>query len=851
MKWLWNASNTNKSAMNVLPGGAWGRTCSDSASCSKPTRLIRMFFLGALLYLAAVLPFIVYRGGIFFYYGDYNVQQVPFYILAHRAVRSGTLFWNFNIDLGSSTGGSYAFYLWGSPFFWISCLFSEKSLPYLLPVLMSFKYGTALCTSYSWLRRNVQTERGALMGALLYSFSGFAACNIVFQHFHEAIAFFPLYLLALDCAHEKFSSAFPASTGPNTASLGTSSRSSLGTSSKASSGASPVLFGILLFALATAGMSVVNYFFFFGQVIFLILYYILRYSLSQPARNTIKEILWFLLSGILGLSLAAFFLIQVWDTVSGNSRLSDVLTGYRLVAYNESTTPLAILKAMFFLPDLVGRGTLFTSDEIRVSSLSLYVPGCAMTGVIAFLRSRRGQKGDWKKRILLLCLVMMFIPVLNAVFSLFNSEYYARWFYMPLLVICLVTVQELEANDTKGLTSGFLVTFAADALILVCAFLPVDAADAAGDVSAGGLAALMPILKYPALFVVEAIITLVCLLLFLLILRVNQAAVVLTALCCVLTQVGVLFNGSTLISASGNTKWRSQLLESTPEIPGYNEASFQRVETDGTSTNYEMVWGYPTIHCFQSTVSPGIFQFYQGIGVRRSVTSQMNLSHIGARAILSARYYLENTQVSSDKSYDEQGGLLGYQRVGESSGYAIYENQNFIPMGFTFDRVMSEDTYSLLLDQDSTLADRMLVRDLILCNEDIETYGAYFEVQDTELNQDPITEEQFQLSCRERAESACTSFTTSNKGFTAKAFLDKENLVFFSVPYEKGWSAAIDGESTTIVKADYGLMAVLVPAGTHIITFTYVPYGWTIACGISLGALAVILALAILCKRIR
>lgn len=348
MKWLWNASNSQKSNNIAEPGNACCILTAKAPQHSR-TRYIRLFCLGALLYLAAVLPFIIYRGGIFFYYGDYNVQQVPFYILAHRSVRNGTLFWNFNIDLGSSTGGSYAFYLWGSPFFWISCLFPEKCLPYLLPILMSMKYGTALCTSHAWLRRNLQTDRGALIGALLYSFSGFAACNIVFQHFHEAIAFFPLYLLMLDLAHEHFAVA-PSSVRSAkgfTAGCSSADRSAAEYPSAICSAADhiadrkssaadhiadrkrSVISGVLFFALATAGMSVVNYFFFYGQVLFLVLYYLLRYACSQSLRCTIREILELVLSGILGLCLSAFFLIQVWDCVSGNSRLSDLLTGYR------------------------------------------------------------------------------------------------------------------------------------------------------------------------------------------------------------------------------------------------------------------------------------------------------------------------------------------------------------------------------------------------------------------------------------------------------------------------------------------------------------------------------------------
>ena len=38
---------------------------------------LKVFIGGMLVYLLAVLPFLIYRKGLFFYYGDYNVQQVP------------------------------------------------------------------------------------------------------------------------------------------------------------------------------------------------------------------------------------------------------------------------------------------------------------------------------------------------------------------------------------------------------------------------------------------------------------------------------------------------------------------------------------------------------------------------------------------------------------------------------------------------------------------------------------------------------------------------------------------------------------------------------------------------------
>ena len=116
---------------------------------------IVMFLSAFLMYVLAALPIFIRRGLPFFYYGDYNVQQIPFYLAAHRAVENGDFFWNWNIDLGGTMFGDFAFYLWGSPFFWITMLFDESAIPYLMPFLMALKYATAATCAYEAGKRAV------------------------------------------------------------------------------------------------------------------------------------------------------------------------------------------------------------------------------------------------------------------------------------------------------------------------------------------------------------------------------------------------------------------------------------------------------------------------------------------------------------------------------------------------------------------------------------------------------------------------------------------------------------------------------------------------------------------------
>ena len=68
-------------------------------------------------------------------------------------------------------------------------------------------------------------------------------------------------------------------------------------------------------------------------------------------------------------------------------------------------------------------------------------------------------------------------------------------------------------------------------------------------------------------------------------------------------------------------------------------------------------------------------------------------------------------------------------------------------------------------------------------------------------------------------------FNQTNDGFECKILLNQANLVFFSVPYDEGFTAYVNGVETEIEKVNYGLCAVYVPAGDNEIVFDYhTPY---------------------------
>ena len=148
--------------------------------CPQDKHALLAFFLVLGLAIVLFLPFVLTTRGYFTYYGDFNAQQLSFYRMAHDAVRAGAWGWDWNTDLGVNFIGSYSFYLLGSPFFWLTIPFPSAAVPYLMAPLLMLKMACMSLGAYLYLKRFVKAEY-AVLGAVMYAFSGFSIYNIFFN----------------------------------------------------------------------------------------------------------------------------------------------------------------------------------------------------------------------------------------------------------------------------------------------------------------------------------------------------------------------------------------------------------------------------------------------------------------------------------------------------------------------------------------------------------------------------------------------------------------------------------------------------------------------------------------------
>ena len=144
-------------------------------------------------------------------------------------------------------------------------------------------------------------------------------------------------------------------------------------------------------------------------------------------------------------------------------------------------------------------------------------------------------------------------------------------------------------------------------------------------------------------------------------------------------------------------------------------------------------------------------------------------------------------------------------------------------------------------DYESTVTvtrSNLLMRALVLSDADAAAYSQYLQpLPAAELND--LTYDRYVQDCADRRASACSVFQMTNSGFHAEITLDAPNLVFFSVPYDDGFTATVNGKETDILRVDEGLMAVLCPAGENTLDFVYQPDGIQLGKPVTLLSLVV------------
>ncbi len=765
---------------------------------------------GLVLGLAILLflPFIIYNRGYFIYYGDFNAQQIPFYKLAHEAIREGNIGWSWGTDLGVNFVGSYSFYLLGSPFFWLTLPFPTDWLPFMMAPLLALKMALAGWAAYAYTRRFLQ-PRLALIAGILYAFSGFSIYNIFFNHFHEAMVFFPLMLLGVEQYMKDGKRG--------------------------------------LFALSVLLSALSNYYFFIGQAFFIMIYWVIR-AMSGDWEKCGRRFFGLWLEALLGTLAAAILLLPSFYSVIQNSRTNEYLEGWGLLIYGTNQRLYDILHSFFFPPELPARANFLPDANNKWSSMTAWLPVFGCTGAIAYFQSRKHT--DWLRRLLIVLFFCATVPVLNAMFQLFNQMYYARWYYMLVLMLVLATMRCFEQDERYpvhwtraiGWAGGFTAAFTVLIGLVPKSWTP--------DEKTGKLT--IGLEKYPYRFWLYVFIAVVCLVLTALLVRLflENKRRFLTCCTAVCAFISLLFGWYFVAAGKSNSNYPDnyvieKLLENDAFVLPDGD-TFSRTDMNKGMDNQGMYWGQSTIQAFHSIVPGSVMDFYESVGVTRSVGSRPESTHYALRSLLSVRWLFDYAEQEGDVQLYNKNDEDAFVFNGEAkmpcwtyydtqNGFDIYENDCYIPMGFFYDGYITRSEYDALEEAQRQF---VLLKALVVEDADADKIPLpHLSVDDLYVYGESYAED-----CQKLAATAAQEFTVDNGGFTAKLTTDTTNWVFFSVPYESGWSATVNGKPAEIHTVNIGFMAVECPADENItVRFTYETPGLRMGLYISAATLVLLL----------
>ncbi len=700
------------------------------------------------------LPITILEKGLFFIGSDFNLQQMIFGEVMNYSLKEGSYLWTWFNDLGSDFIGTFSFYNLFSPFNVFTYLFPARWYPYLCSFLTIVKFGVGGLTSYLFLKRYVKNKKLVLLGSLLYSFSGFQFTNMLF-HYYDSVVLFPLLLYALD-------------------NLVYDNRKGY-------------------FALTVSLLAFTNWFMFIGEVVFVVIYYIVKVICKSYVFD-LKKFFNILLEGVLGTLLASVVLVPSLFFTISNPRISNSFTLSSSLKYSSLINYIEIFRAFFFPSEVMTPRAYL--DTANYASVDLYLP---FVGSVLAISYSISKKKSWISILMFTCIFFMLVPILNSSFFLFTTSYYARWFYMPTLVLALLSIKCIEENIS--IKSGTIISFLSLGVMILSYFVlkyRYPEVEYIHDI------------KYLIMMISFMIINLVILILIYKSKNRLKYLFIFTILF-----VGIWSNYSIY-------KYRCNSLEYNKRyynyIHSYKEIKFDDlVRTNsftGCFSNQGIIFKNGNLLSFNTNMEGSAFEFYNSVDYQRLVSTSI-LVDSPLNQFLSVKYFISCTDEEKDD----------YKLYKDTKNYKIYLNDNYKEMGFVFNKYISNKEF---LEKSTEEKYNIINSMIILDDEQITKYKDYYN-GDVKVNSN--------------------KFKFINNGFISDIDVSKDTLVLYSVPYDKGWKAFNNGREVEIENVDNGMMAIKINKGMNNVKFTYYPRGLKLGLWLSIVSYIGLLIYCIKSKR--
>lgn len=222
------------------------------------------------------------------------------------------------------------------------------------------------------------------------------------------------------------------------------------------------------------------------------------------------------------------------------------------------------------------------------------------------------------------------------------------------------------------------------------------------------------------------------------------------------------------------------------------------------SLNDSAVQGYFGVDTYNSLNTPAYMDVVRQFNIsnRLTVVQWNSLVYPYLADILSVKYHL------TKDSKKLPPGAVFHSSVGDVE---IFERRSALPFGFTYDAYIPE---SLLTQLTASERERALLQAAVVDEKNQGDLTALVKLAPT-VEEDALR--------KKRREKALYLIEMQEDNISGEIHLDEPLLLFLPIPYDRGWSVSVNGESAKIIRVNYGFMGIHLGAGLHKINLRFVP----------------------------
>jgi hypothetical protein len=783
--------------------------------------------------LVLILLFITFHefffGRLYYLFSDIAIDTIiNGYPLLYHVTKyihiEGFPLWSFSQGMGQNIMPSSL----GDPFYWIVYLAGTDHTAYAIIWMEITKILITSIVFYHFLKLWNFTSIVKIVGSLLYCFSSFMLVGGQWWVFSTEACYLAILLLGFEYLYRR-----------NT---------------------------WYIFSLAIALFAMLNPVRLYIYCIYLFIY--LSYRHLSSAEPTFKKFLTIVLKmswfGLFGLILSSFIFIadcqQLIDSPRGSGNFSYFRTLFSIPFFSfERQEHYVTAIYRFFSSDLLGNGVNFSGWHNYLEAPLFYI-GLLPLLLIPQVFVMHNKKFKLVHAILLIVIIIPTIfPFVRYALFLFSGDYYRSYSLFVSVSFLLVSLLILDNFDRDRINSiNIYVSIGTLVALILILYYPypieisnINIADGSKYTFRQNVTGIISINTEMRLVIC---IFLVLYTILILLFKFERIRPYLRILLIFILSLEIYYmNSGILMSRQAiSPENMSHFYNLNKDVVDYLNATdkeFYRIDKNYYSAPIELLLNNAKVEGYYGTSSYDSFnqkyyiRFLEEMGIiENGSESQTRFSNgLLTQPLLwpfaSIKYY-----IGLDTDYPHMKAF-GYEPIKRQMNSVVYKNNHFLPLGYTYDHFISISEFRKLteLQKELTIYKAFVAEEPIA--SELKRKLKEYDIKDIPQN-NTIGSYIMDIDLLRKDTFKIDNFSQNNISGTIK--LDTPKLLFFSIPYDKGWKCFIDNIQIKPLLTNVGFIGFLLDPGRHNIKLYYKPPYFIASLCASLIGLAIYLGLILI-----